>query len=86
MIVDTRNPEVSAALAEWFTARDRLFDLRQQAEIPGMELAKLDEHIADAMETLVDLSDEVVAFLAPDATAYREHMLLNGKEPRDDTD
>ncbi|WP_457095089.1 hypothetical protein [Mycobacteroides abscessus] len=75
MIVDTANPEVSEALARWFQKRDELYERRSHDEISPRE----QETITDIMEELVDIADELVAFLAPTARDREHHLSLNPK-------
>ncbi|WP_016891503.1 hypothetical protein [Mycobacteroides abscessus] len=73
MIVDTANPEVSEALARWFQKRDELYERRSQDEISPRD----QETITDIMGELVDIADELVAFLAPTARDREHHLSLN---------
>jgi len=77
MIVDTANPEVSEALARWFRDRDELLAVREQRLVDDTEWSDLDETEANTLESLVDIADELVAFLAPTAHDREHHLSLN---------
>lgn len=62
MIVDDRNPEVSATLAAWFHKRDELADLRSTDEIPTLAQQA---DITDAMDELVEIGDELINYFCP---------------------
>lgn len=66
MIVDTRNPEVSEQLAAWFERRDQLCEARESGECGYTEVAEM-------LSDLVDIGDELVAFLCPTPADRAEH-------------
>lgn len=77
MIVDTADPEVSEALARWFRRRDELVEIGEKKDGPDADLGDLDETEWDVLEALKDISDELVAFLAPTARDREHHLSLN---------
>jgi hypothetical protein len=70
---DARAP-LTALLSDWFTTRDRLYELRQKTDHTYREA---DQLWADLNE-LVDIADDVVAILVPDHTA-RTRVLSTGR-------
>jgi len=69
VIVDTRNPEVGDALKRWFEARDELFEIRSSDNMNAWD----NDRIGELEAALVDIGDELVAFLCPTLADRAQH-------------